>query len=87
MGFRKLFLAANRVSPREIGRGFGLNLDRMIDRVGIPLIGFVREDRTIVRMEQNVAALMKRKKPTPAARDMRDIARRLTGERVPLPLK
>ena len=87
MGFRKLFLAANRVSPREIGRGFGLNLDRMIDRVGIPLIGFVREDRAIVRMEQNVAALMRRKKPTPAARDMRDIARRLTGERVPLPLK
>ncbi len=87
MGFQKLFLAANRVSPKEIGRGFGLNLDRMIDRVGIPLIGFVREDRAVVRMEQNVAALMRRGRMTPAARDMRDIARRLTGERVPLPLR
>ena len=87
LGFRKLFLAANRVSPKEIGRGFGLNLDRMIDRVGVPLIGFVREDRTVIRLEQNVAALMRRKKPTPAARDMRDIARRLAGERVPLPLR
>ena len=87
LGYRRLFLAANRVAPREIGRGFGLNLDRMIDRVGIPLIGFVREDRTVVRLDQNVSALMMRKKPPPAARDMRDIARRLTGERVPLPLR
>ena len=53
----------------------------------LTLIGFVREDRTVVRLDQNVSALMMRKKPTPAARDMRDIARRLTGERVPLPLR
>ena len=86
-GYKKLFLAANRVSPREIGRGFGINLDRMIDRVGLPLIGFVREDRTILRLKQDVSALMRRKKPTPAARDLSDIARRLTGERVPLPLR
>lgn len=87
MGFQKLFLAANRVDPREISRGFGLNLDRMIDRAGIPMIGFVREDREILRLSQNVAALMRKKRPSPASRDMTDIARRLTGERVPLPLR
>ena len=87
MGIREVHLAANRVKPRMISRGFGVNLDRMIDDVAVPMIGYVREDAAVSRCGQNIVSMMWGKKEPMAAKDMQDIARRLLGEHVRLALK
>ena len=87
MGVRDARLAANRVQPKMISHGFGVNLDRMIDDVAVPMIGYVREDAAVARFGQNIVSMMQDKKPSMAARDMRDIAKRLLGEHVRLSLR
>ena len=86
MGIKDVRLAANRVRSRVISRGLGVNLDRMIDRIAVPMIGYVREDNAMPRFAQNVAAMMIEKRRPVSSKDMYDIARRLLGERVRLSL-
>lgn len=87
LGVQDRILICNRVKPRLISKGMGLNLDRMIDLVGIPMIGYVREDDSMIRVNQDMTVLLSAKRLSPAGRDIRDIARRLCGESVPLSLR
>ena len=86
-GIREVRLAANRVKSGVISRGLGVNLDRMIDQIAVPMIGYVREDNAMPRFAQNVCAMMREKRRPVLSRDMYDIARRLLGERVRLSLR
>jgi len=87
LGVQDRILICNRVKPRLISRGLGLNLDEMIDRVGLPIIGYVREDDGMIKVNQNMTNFLSARRLSPAARDIRDIARRLCGESVSLSLK
>lgn len=86
-GVKKASLLVNRVRPKLISRGIGLNLDAMIDTVGAPILGYVREDDAMLRHRQNLCEMMKQKRLSPASGDIQNIARRLVGERVLLKLR
>lgn len=86
-GVENASLLVNRVRPRLISRGIGLDLDAIIDTVGAPILGYVREDDGMLRYRQNLCEMMTQKRLSPASRDIQNIARRMAGERVALKLR
>ena len=82
MDIRNLRLLINRVSP-AVFKKLHTTFDNVIDTVGARLIGAVREDISVLlSLHKNVPLILYKKRgPT---RDFLDVARRLTGEDVPL---
>jgi len=82
MGVPDLRLLVNRVLPKNLKR-INTTIDDVIDTIGVRLIGIVPEDKSVFRaLHANVPLLMYKRKL--AANDFLDIARRITGEEVPL---
>lgn len=78
----KMRLVVNRISPKLLSR-MAVTVDDVMDGVGIQLIGIVPEDPRVVLAAAHGQALIL-KTPKGASRACANIARRLTGERVPL---
>lgn len=76
-------LIINRLRPRMVKQGDMMDIDDMIDILAIPLLGVVPEDETIVISTNRgePAILMNNCR---AGEAYRNIARRITGEEVPL---
>ena len=86
MGVEELRLLVNRVVSKKYYR-LQTTIDDIIDTVGARLIGVVREDESVALSLHNGTPLILYKRRL-AAYDFLDVARRLTGEDVPLrPLK
>ena len=83
IGICECRLVINRVSPRAL-RISGLTLDDAIDLVGVRLIGVVSEDDS-VQLAANIEKPLMRFGAKYAYGQFIDIARRITGEKVPLP--
>jgi len=82
LGVDDLRLLVNRVLPKNL-KIIRTNIDDVIDAVGIRLIGIVLEDKAVFRALHASMPLVLYKKRL-AAYDFLDIARRITGEDVPL---
>ncbi|MBR4866089.1 MAG: P-loop NTPase [Clostridia bacterium] len=86
-GVENASLLVNRVRPKLISRGIGLDLDAIIDTVGAPILGYVREDDGMLRHRQNLCEMMTQRRLSPGAKDIQNIAKRMSGERVALKLR
>jgi septum site-determining protein MinD len=82
LGVNEVRLIVNRISLPFLRR-IGTTVDDMIDNVGARLIGIVEEDPG-VSMASNTETPLILHEDKRAARQFLDIARRLTGERLPL---
>lgn len=84
-GLTELRLVLNRVRPRLVRRRAAAALDRAIDSAAVQLLGVVPEDEAVVlaAFEGRPVAMEKRTRKN-AAEAFGNIARRLTGEEVPL---
>lgn len=82
MGIEDASLIVNRVRP-EIFRRAKSYVDDMIDYIGLPIIGLIPEDSDVLLASARSKALIlvSRKR---AAKAFLRVARRLTGEKVPL---
>jgi septum site-determining protein MinD len=77
-------LVINRVRPRMLREPGAANVDDAMDAVGLPLLGVVPEDVAVIHAgNQNVPVILYARKG--AAQAYLDMARRLDGQRVPLP--
>ncbi len=77
------WLVVNRVKPKLIKLGHNTDVDYIIDTVALPLIGLVPEDEVVsAAAHQGIPVILAVK--TGAAVAYLRIARRLTGEYVPL---
>lgn len=77
-------LVVNRVSTK-LQRRLDLNIDDVMDFVGLPLLGLVPEDQEVVLSASAGRTLLQRSISTKgAATACRNIARRLTGQKVAL---
>ncbi len=83
LGICQCRLIINRVSPRAL-RMSGLTLDDAIDLVGARLVGVISEDDS-VQLAANVEKPLMKMGAKYAYGQFMDIARRITGEKVPLP--
>ena len=78
----KLHLVVNRVRGKLL-RSMHATIDDAMDTAGLPLLGVVPEDDALPLAQSRGAALLTQSS-TGAAAAYRNIARRITGERVPL---
>ena len=85
MGVGDIRLLVNRVKPRNFTR-IQATIDDVIDTVGARLIGAVQEDDSVfLSLHENTLLILFRKRA--AAYNYLDVARRITGEDVPLRLR
>ncbi len=75
-------LVVNRVKPRLL-RKLRLNIDDAMDLTGLPLLGMVPEDETVPLAAARGSSIITVARKG-AAQAYYNIARRITGERVPL---
>jgi len=82
LGVGNLRLLVNRVLPQNIRR-LRSTIDDVIDTVGVQLIGVIPEDPAVFRaLHANTPLVLYRRRR--AAYDFLDVARRLSGEDIPL---
>jgi len=82
MGITDLRLLVNRVSKRNF-KQIATTVDDVIDMVSVRLIGIVPEDRSVfLSLHKNIPLILYKRRR--AAFDFLDVARRITGEDVPL---
>lgn len=85
MGIVNILIAVNRVRTKFINKGCGFDIDEIMDRIGEPLIGYVREDTEVIKSGQEISALISAgKRSCRLSRDIREIAARIDGENIPL---
>lgn len=85
MGVNDLRLLVNRVKPKNFKK-ISTTIDDIIDIVGARLIGVVREDDTVfLSLHENTLLVLYRRRY--AAYNFLDVARRITGEDVPVHLR
>ena len=82
-GSGKLHLVVNRVRKRLL-RNMHTTIDDAIDKAGLPLIGVVPEDDTLLLSLNRGTPLLLANSQSPAAWAYRNIAARLQGGRIPL---
>lgn len=82
-GNGKLHLVVNRVRKKLL-RSMHATIDDAIDKAGLPLIGVVPEDDTLLLSLNQGIPLLLASSQSPAAWAYRNIAARLQGGRVPL---
>lgn len=80
---KKIGLVVNRVRLRLLTKENSPNIDDAMDTVGIPLLGIVPEDERVITSPKYTKPLIMRAADG-AALAYYNIARRLTGESVPL---
>ena len=81
-GIKNVRLIVNRVKPKLFRRSKS-TVDRIIDSVGAQLIGVVSEDEAVI-LSANLEIPLMLYKSKRAAGQYKNIAKRLTGERVPI---
>ena len=82
-GSGKLHLVVNRVRKKLL-RNMHTTIDDAIDKAGLPLIGVVPEDDTLLLSLNRGTPLLLANSQSPAAWAYRNIAARLQGGRIPL---
>lgn len=76
-------LVVNRIRPNLIRFGLAENIDHIMDEIGLPLLGIIPEDEDVIACGNMGKSLLFAGK-SDAARAIRNIARRVDGERVSL---
>ena len=82
-GTGKLHLVVNRVRKKLL-RSMHATIDDAIDKAGLPLIGVVPEDDSLLLSLNQGVPLLLSANAGPAAIAYRNIAKRLQGQKVPL---
>ena len=84
MGVSPVQLVLNRVRPKMMVNQEMLSVDEVSDLLALPLLGLVVEDEQVIVSTNRGEPLTLSDKPSAAGKAYRNIARRLTGEDVPL---
>ena len=85
LGVRDIRLLINRILPGNF-RHFHTTLDDVIDTVGARLIGAIRDDASVfMALHMNTPLILYKKRRS--AYDFLDVARRITGENIPLRMR
>jgi len=77
-GVRDIRLAVNRVNKKITGRSGMPNIDDAIDMSGLPLLGYIPDDREVITSLALGEPILKKKR-SKAAAAYRDIAKRLAS--------
>lgn len=83
LGVRDLRLIVNRIRPEMVTRGVMLNIDALIEALGVRLAGVIYEDSAIIeRAICGMPIVMDERSVT--GEEFKNIARRICGENIPI---
>jgi len=74
----------NRAKPDMIRRGDMLSVNDVLDILSTPLLGVIPDDEQIIVSSNRGSPLTLDNQKTPASEAIRDIAKRITGAKVPM---
>ncbi|MBQ2897352.1 MAG: septum site-determining protein MinD [Clostridia bacterium] len=83
LGVKDMRLIINRVRPQMIDRGIMLNLDSVIEALGVRLVGVLYEDESVIEAAIFGMPVVLNKK-SKIADEFNSIAKRINGENVPI---
>lgn len=86
MGKENIRLVVNRVQPALV-RAMATTIDDVMDTAGLPLLGIVPEDKNVTLAATFNQPLLKYKSRGAAAKACARIARRITGQPVPISIR
>ena len=86
MGKENIRLVVNRVEPALV-RAMATTIDDVMDTAGLPLLGIVPEDKNVTLAATFNHPLLKYKPHSAAAKACARIARRITGQPVPISIR
>ena len=86
MGKENIRLVVNRVEPALV-RAMATTIDDVMDTAGLPLLGIVPEDKNVTLAATFNQPLLKYKPRSAAAKACARIARRITGQPVPISIR
>ena len=86
MGKENIRLVVNRVEPALV-RAMATTIDDVMDTAGLPLLGIVPEDKNVTLAATFNQPLLKYKPRGAAAKACARIARRITGQPVPISIR
>lgn len=86
MGKENIRLVVNRVEPALV-RAMATTIDDVMDTAGLPLLGIVPEDKNVTLAATFNHPLLKYKPRSAAAKACARIARRITGQPVPISIR
>ena len=86
MGKENIRLVVNRVQPALV-RAMDTTIDDVMDTAGLPLLGIVPEDKNVTLAATFNQPLLKYKPRSAAANACARIARRITGQPVPISIR
>ncbi len=83
LGVKDMRLIVNRIRPDMVGRGIMLNIDALIEALGIRLIGVIYEDSKVIeRAICGTPIVLDEKSST--GKEFINIAKRIYGENIPI---
>ena len=85
-GIKKCYALINKFNPKHIKKGLAPNVDKILDKLGIPLLGIIYEDVEIMKY-QNSGRLISDDLRKKTAKNIKNCAKRLTGEQIPIKIK
>lgn len=83
---KEKFVVINKFDKKNIRKGYALNVDEILERLGTPLLGIVENDDEMVRF-QNDGELIFENKRKNFTKNIKNCAKRLTGETIPIKIK
>lgn len=82
-GIEDIKFVINRIRPNLVKHGYTMNVDDAIDALCVPVIGVIPEDVNIIITADKGRSVVDMRNSV-SGRAYRNIARRITGERVPI---
>lgn len=85
-GVKDYYAIINKFNPKLIKKGAAPNVDTILEKLGIPLLGIVYDDIDVLKSQNNGQLLIScsNKKTT---KNIKNCAKRLTGEEIPIKIK
>ena len=83
---KEKYVIINKFNPKLIRKGVMPNVDEMLEKLGTPLIGLIPDEALMIKY-QNDGELALEKGSRNFIKNVKNCAKRLTGEQIPIKIK
>ena len=85
-GVKTYYTLINRFNPKLIRKGLAPNIDTILEKLGVPLLGIIDDDIEFIK-SLNGGKLVLNSSNKKLAKKIKNCAKRLTGEQIPIKIK
>lgn len=82
----KKLVIINKFDKKNIRKGYAPNVDEILERLGTPLLGIVENEEEMLKFQNNGELIFESKRKN-FTKNVKNCAKRLTGETIPIKIK